>query len=399
MLRVIGGTLLLIGTCMGGGMLALPIVTAKAGPLAALFLMFFCWLVTTLTAFLVLEVNLWFPGQNNLITMSRQSLGAGGQVFAWICTLLLLYSGLSAYIAAGAGVFAHLLSLIQFTLSPSLYPILFTLFFGIVVYLGVRACDVVNRLFMSVKFFSLLVLVLVLLPKINIHHWTGLHWLALLPATTPIVTSFAYAMILPTLSEYLSYDVKKIRIAILLGSMIPFLLYSLWVFTMFGALPSAGPHSLAAISHSANPVEALLRSLQYKVPGQMISLFSDVFASVCVITSFLGVALCLADFLADGLSVKKRGWHAAWINLLVVIPPLLLTLYFPNVFILGVSFAGIFATLLLIILPVLMVWFGRKQYSGVDCYRVAGGKPLLLFLFLSGLFFLCIGILEKLGYL
>ena len=73
--KLLGGILLIVGTAIGGGMLALPIATAEAGFTNSLILLFLCWFIMTVSAFLVLEVNLWLPANTNIISMSRILLG------------------------------------------------------------------------------------------------------------------------------------------------------------------------------------------------------------------------------------------------------------------------------------------------------------------------------------
>ena len=90
--NLLGGILLIGGTSIGAGMLGLPIVAAQLGFVGSVALMVVCWAVMIISAFLILEVNLWLPQQSNLISMSRATIGPVGQVVAWIIYLLLLYS-------------------------------------------------------------------------------------------------------------------------------------------------------------------------------------------------------------------------------------------------------------------------------------------------------------------
>src|SRR5271155_679249 len=103
--RLIGGILLVSGTTIGAGMLALPIVTGFAGfwPSVALFIVY--WLYMTFTAFLMLETNLWMEEHTNLITMAKRTLGRGGQILSWIIYLFLLYTLTTAYLAGGGPIF------------------------------------------------------------------------------------------------------------------------------------------------------------------------------------------------------------------------------------------------------------------------------------------------------
>src|SRR5258708_2432147 len=94
--KMIGGILLIVGTTIGGGMLALPIVMAQGGFWGAALLLFASWLVMTFSAFLILEVNLWMPMNSNIILMAKRTLGRWAEVIAWICYLLLFYCLLAA---------------------------------------------------------------------------------------------------------------------------------------------------------------------------------------------------------------------------------------------------------------------------------------------------------------
>ena len=51
----------------------------------------------------------------------------------------------------------------------------------------------------------------------------------------------------------------------------------------------------------------MMKSISVLVNSNIIGIFAKVFISICAITSFLGVALSLTDFIADGLQTEKKG--------------------------------------------------------------------------------------------
>ena len=132
--KFIGGILLIIGTSIGGGMLALPITTAQRGFLGSVLLLFSAWLFMTAGAFLILEVNLWLPADSNLVSMAKETLGRGGALFAWVIYLLLLYCLIAAYISGGSDLLHSLLQLVKLNSPQWLDAIIFTLIFGFIVY-------------------------------------------------------------------------------------------------------------------------------------------------------------------------------------------------------------------------------------------------------------------------
>ena len=164
--KLIGGILLIVGTSIGGGMLALPIATAQLGFINAFIALVLCWAVMTLSALLILEVNLWHPVNSNLITMAKTTLGTFGQIIAWTSYLSLLYALLAAYIAGGSDFLQHLLLTFHITVSTKISALLFTALLSLVVYKGLRSVDYINRGLMFSKLFTFILLALCIFPFI-----------------------------------------------------------------------------------------------------------------------------------------------------------------------------------------------------------------------------------------
>src|SRR5262245_61253497 len=99
--RFIGAVFLILGTCIGGSMLALPLATAREGIMMTLVVMISAWIMMTAGAFAILRVNLRLPENSNLISMAKATLGKTGAIVTWVTSLMLLYTLLSAYISSG----------------------------------------------------------------------------------------------------------------------------------------------------------------------------------------------------------------------------------------------------------------------------------------------------------
>ena len=89
--KAIGGALLVGGTAIGAGMLALPVVTGMGGFFPAIVIFIICWLFSACTGLLLLEVCLWMPNDANIISMAHHLLGPIGKISAWILYLFLFY--------------------------------------------------------------------------------------------------------------------------------------------------------------------------------------------------------------------------------------------------------------------------------------------------------------------
>jgi len=315
----------------------------------------------------------------NLISMAGHTIGRMGQVIAWLAYLILLYCLLSAYMAGGADVINGLLGHARLHLSLRNNVLLFVMVFSAVVCFGIRSVDWVNRSIMMLKFVTFLGILLFTLPMVHASSLLAIpnHSNLLLGPVTVMITSYGFAIIIPSLRKYFNDNVKTLRLVVLIGSLIPLICYLLWESIIFGALSTSGQAGLMALGHSSTPITDLMHLLSELSKAPLLILFANAFTSLCVMTAFLGVSLCLTDFLADGLKVKKQGKQSVIIYVLTFLPPLLVVLFLPRLFVMGIRLAGIFVIILLMLLPAWMVWVGRYKKKFSAQYQVPGGKWVL----------------------
>lgn len=393
--KIIGGTLLIVGTTIGGGMLALPVAAAPGGFIHSAILLFACWAVMTLSALLILEVNLWLPTGSNIISMAKVTLGESGAVVAWLSYLLLLYSLLSAYTSSGTDILHSLLLLIGIELPLEFNSMLFVGLLGFVVYKGIQSVDYANRGLMFGKLSAYALLVISLAPHVDNANFQGGKAVALLGGTTVMITSFGFATIIPSLRAYYQSDVVKLRRTILVGSFIPLICYVAWIYVFLGVVPLSGDTALNEAMRTTHTTTELTAALSRALQNPWITEFSRFFTSICVATSFLGVSLGLSDFLADGLKIEKQGKGNLIIYSITFLPPLAIIFFYPDAFIIGISNAGIFCMILLVFLPALMVWRGRYHKNIATGYRVRGGKLSLLMLMLVASVIIGLGLVSN----
>lgn len=370
--RFIGGILLIVGTSIGGGMLALPVANAATGFWQSSLFLCICWLFMTLGAFFILEANLYLPRGKNMVSMAGATLGNYGLLAAWISYLLLLYTLLSAYISGGADVLNGLLLKTGMQLSGWQASSLFTLIFGLVVYGGIHYVDFVNRGLMFAKLVVYGLLIVLIAPYIQLPYFQHGDIGYIAGSIMILITSFGFAIIVPNLRDYFEDDIITLKKVIFIGSLIPLICYIAWDAVIIGSLPSAGDQGLESLMNNPHTTSALANLLTEKVQSTKISAFFNFFTSICMLTAFLGVSLCLYSFLADGLKLRDRGSHGFGLFLLTFVPPLLIVIYYPGAYIHALSYAGIFCIVLLLLLPALMCYFGRKRYQSV--FKVPGGN-------------------------
>jgi len=392
--RVLGCILMIIGTAVGAGMLALPVATAHANVETTIAMMLFSWTVMTIGACAILEVNLWFPAGTNLISMADKTLGKIFKQLTWFFCLLLLYSLLCAYLSGTGDILQGLLAYLNIHLPRWSTTVVSLLLLALIVTRGVGAIDVANRGLMGVKLLAYAILVIAIAPHISLPHLSEGHYIYSTSTLMVVITSFGFANIIPTLRAYLHSDVKRLKHVIVGASLAALVIYLLWVFAVQGLLPREGTFGLYPIADSASPNSLLMKGISALLGNEFLGDISKLFISICALTSFLGVSICLVDFIADGLQYEKKGFEGVKVFVFTYLPPLVVVLFAPGIFIKALSYAGLCCVFLLILLPVLMLYRGRYQQSHVGPKIVPGGKALLIFVALIGIVLIALQLLP-----
>lgn len=376
--------LLVSGTSIGTGILALPASTATGGFGYAAITFVICWLFMTFTALCFMEADLWLSGESDLITMSQKLLGSTGKIVTWIIYLLLLYSLICTYLLAGTSWFLQLGSdLLNFHGKTSISLFVFALIFGSFVYFGTAAVDRLNRWLMLGLVLAYSVIVATMFDHVDFK-LLEFRDPSSLPLTLPLIlTTFGFSIIVPTLTSYLERNTKQLFWSIIVGSLVPLAIYLIWEFITLGNIPLTGENSFSAIMPAHDKGTEVILALSVIANNHWVTFSAKIFAIFAVLTSFMGVSLSLYHFLADGLALPPRGKSGLFLLLLTYLPPLLIISFYPAGFSQILSLAGMFTAILLGLLPILMIWSGRyrKKFQG---FRIPGGKP---FLVIAGIFF------------
>lgn len=388
--HILGGALLVCGTSVGAGMLALPVVTSEGGFWPSIFIFILCYLFMTATGLLLMEVALKMPKDANIISMADRYLGNWGKVGAWILYLFLFYLLNTAYISGVGGLLEESTNSY---LNIYVASILFTLVFAWIVNMGAKFVDRINFLLMFGLIITYFLFVTYGVPSIDLAKLKYNDLPKAFLALPVIFTSFSYQGIIPSLTYYMEKDVKRIRKAIILGTTITFSIYFVWQFLILGIVPIEGVQGLLEAKIQGKTAVFPLKGIT-NIP-QIYSI-GQAFAFFAITTSFLGVSLGLFDFIADGLSLKKKGSKKVIISLLTFGPPLLIALTKPGLFLIALGYAGgIGCALLLGLFPVLMVFSLRYKHKEIISTQIIGNKKILFVLFLFVVFELIIELIGE----
>jgi len=371
--HLLGGSLLVAGTSIGVGMLAAPVATAEGGLLPSLFIYLLCWIFSLCTGLLILEATIWMPKDANLVTLADRLLGKSGKIVCWILYLFLFGTLMVAHIAGGGSIVNQIT---HDTLPTWAGMLLYTALFAPVVYLGTHSVDRLNLVLVSGIAITYLLFVIFSVPHIQLpllkHANWGKAWLAL-----PLLfTAFGYQNLIPTLMTYMNRNVQKVRLAIVIGTVIPFIIYTIWEILILGIVPLKGAGGLREALING---ESAIGPLYQFIHNPAILNLGKAFAFFVLTASFIGMSIGFFDFLADGLKIEKKGKGRLKLCAIMFIIPMIISLINPNIFIAAISHAGgLGVALLLGLMPIAFVWKGR-YYRGYSLMhqQLPGGKIFL----------------------
>lgn len=397
--KTLGTTLLVSGTMIGAGMLAMPLTSAGIGFPFTVVLLLALWLLLTYSALLFVEVYQTTESDSGIGTLAALYFGNTGRVFATTVMFVFLYALLAAYVSGGgeillkaaqdAGIVGASGSIagLSPTVTEKLCVALFTAFFGAFVITSTKMVDGFNRVLFFTMLLALLVVLGVMFPKITLPNLMAmpLDGLLLVSASPVFFTAFGFHGSIPSLNKYLDGNVRALRFAILTGSAITLVCYILWQLSTHGVLAQS---EFTRILAEKNSLDGLIEACRRITGSDSITAAVQIFSVLALITSFLGVALglfdCIEDMLRKGLNIKAG---RALLGALTFIPPLFCA-YFLN-FRAALGYAGQMFAFFAVVLPVGLAWRARRRHPQLP-YRVAGGDAALLLALILGISIACI---------
>lgn len=392
--NLISAMFLVAGTCIGGGMLALPVATGIGGFLPSLLVIVLGWLAMTATALLLLEVSLWMEEGAHIITMTSRLLGTPGKVISWCLYLFVCYASLVAYTAGGGHQIGSALNAyLGWPFSKELGCIIFIICFGLIVDLGSSIVGRINAILFIAMITAYFALVGMGVSEVRPELLTYQDWSYSIWPIPLILTTFSFQTMVPSLTPYLKRHAASLRLSVIGGTAITLFVYIIWQWLILGIVPVGGKNGLQEALRIGEPPTAFLRE---HVIGQWVCPIAEYFAFFAIVTSFLGIALGLVDFLSDGLKIKKKGWGKVALGTLIILPTLFFATYFERVFLVAMEVTGgIGDSILNGLIPVMMVWVGRYHRGFSGPLRMPGGKPVLALIFAC---FLAAFIIQLLAY-
>ena len=397
--KTMGSTLLVAGTMIGAGMLAMPLTSAGIGLTATVCLLIGLWAVLTFTALLFVELYQTADSDAGIGTLAAQYFGKAGRIISTAVLIVFLYALIAAYVSGGGSLLMDLLPAMGDKDTMNKIAVLvFTIFFGSFIVIGTHSVDKINRVLFFVMIAAFILVLALMLPNIKFDNLMAMPIdNALIISASPVFfTAFGFHGSIPSLNKYLDGNVKSLRIAILVGSGITLFAYFLWQLSTHGLLSQ---NEFLQILREDATLNGLVKATLEITQSPIIANAVKIFSTLALVTSFLGVALGLLECIEDLLK-QSFNIHAGRISLglMTFIPPVLFSLFYPEGFILALGYAGQMFAFYAVVLPVALVWKARSIHPNLP-YRVWGDKALLVIVLVLGVMITSIPFAIRAGYL
>ena len=393
--KTVGSTLLVAGTMIGAGMLAMPLTSAGIGFGFTLVLLLGLWALLTFSALLFVELYQTAESDAGIGTLAEQYFGKAGRIIATAVLIIFLYALIAAYISGGGSLLKDLL---PESFGDKVSILLFTVIFGSFIVIGTHSVDKINRVLFFVMLAAFAVVLSLMLPEIKFDNLmaTPIDNALIISASPVFFTAFGFHGSIPSLNKYLGGNVKALRISILAGSVITLCAYILWQMSTHGLLTQ---NEFLQILKEDATLNGLVKATLAITGSNIIAGAVKLFSTLALVTSFLGVGLGLLECIEDLL---KRSFNISAgrisLGLMTFIPPLVFALFYPEGFILALGYAGQMFAFYAVVLPVSLVWKARRAHTNLP-YKVWGGNLTLIIVLVLGVIITSIPFAIRAGYL
>ncbi|MEQ5399463.1 tyrosine transporter TyrP [Providencia rettgeri] len=364
-------------------MLAMPIAAAGNGFLVSLAMLLVLWALMCYTALLLVEVYQHESHDTGIGSVAQRYLGSSGKFITGFSMMFLMYALTAAYVSgAGEIITSNLKSSFAIEMADWMGIVVFTVIGGGVVCFGTSSVDFINRILFAAKIVFLVIILALMMPHVEQQNLLAAptEKVLILSAIPVFFTSFGFHGSVPSIVKYMGGDVKKLRVIFIIGSAIPLIAYILWQIATLGSI---GTTTFVGILAENAGLNGLLDAIKDVAQSGKTELIAQMFMSLALATSFLGVALGLFDFLADLFKRQDNASGRLQTGLLTFGPPLVFALFYPKGFVMALGYAAIALSILALLLPSAMAFKSRTLNQRK--YQVLGGGLGLSLVFICGI--------------
>ena len=282
-------TAILIGTIVGAGMFGIPYVVAHSGFLIGAIFLLVLFGISLLLHLIYGEVVCRTKEKHRLIGYAEYYLGKWGKVITTFSVLFGLYGALLVYIIISGEFLSTIFSPI-FGGSAFVYSLIFFAIGALAIFKGLI---LIKRLELVMTLLLVVIVLIILfagIPSIDISNLKTINLKYFFLSYGVIFWALGGGSAIPEIKEILRKDGKKYKKIIILGTVIPAILYFLFMFVVVG---------ITGINTTPEAIDGLANFL-----GKEVIILGAIFGILAIITSFF----------TTGLNLKKTLWYDYKIN-------------------------------------------------------------------------------------
>lgn len=335
---------LLAGTAIGSGMLSLPLVLAKYGLLFGCAIMIaFVW-VAYFSSIIRAELNIYSKADFALKDVGRYYSGELASQVGNVSLKLLSYSLIAAYLHGLASLLNVFLAFdIRYLI------VMLSSMAIILLYFSNSLISKINKILFVflISAFILVTLGILLRTGLNSLEIPGGQELSIksFALALPIVfTSFGFQGSLHSLTKFVNNDRKIINRACLFGSIIPAIVYMLWLCSTILIICANDPALFERMIHGNVEISEMVFGLSHISDIPNLKVMFWIISLLALLTSIIGVGIAICD-------EWNRTVNKLSSSILTILPAMLVAIFVPNAFIKVLGVSGMILVVLAIFLP------------------------------------------------
>lgn len=334
-LTVFTTAIIITGNMIGAGILALPINLGPAGLLPSVIGALLVWAAMTYCALIIARQPYLAENQNaDLPTFFEMVLGKTGKYISVGANLIIFYGLLTAYLA---GVISVITSWFDLTI-PSW--IILCGYFVVVTGLASMGDTFLkkgNTYFILTMWTLFITMLIMVMPNMQKGDVTAHDWGFFVSGLPILVVAFNFHNVVPTVARFLDHDRKAVTTAIWLGSGLGMVMTVVWTVAVMASLPMESKDGIDIMTAFKLNQPATI-PLDKMIASPWFDKAALGFAIVAMSTAYIATAVALLSFIKDLTSGRNVNKLLAWG--FAFLPPLLVSIFFPNVFLEALDIVG-----------------------------------------------------------
>ncbi|MDD5650521.1 MAG: aromatic amino acid transport family protein [Candidatus Nanoarchaeia archaeon] len=355
----------LMGTIIGAGVLGIPYVVSKAGFLTGLVDIIFIGVMMLILNLYLGQIVLSTKENHQLTGYANKYLGKSGKYLMFLSIIIGDYGALIAYLIGEGSSLSAI-----FGGSNLWWSIAFFFVVAFLIFKGIKRISFSELIISSLILVTVVIIGILSFSQININNLTSFNFNNLVIPYGVVVFAFLGLVSIQEVKEVLVKDKKEMKKAILIGSIIPIIVYCLFALIVVGVT-------------GINTTEIATIGLGNYL-GIIGLILGNIFAIFAMFTSFLALGLAMKETYLYDFKLNENTSY-----LLAVLVPLFAFLILRNVatFTKVLNFAGFLAGGIAGILVILITFKTEKLKSEYKMPKSLLLKILIILILVGGVIY------------